>query len=106
MAEAAAKIPPATLADVVAQIEHAVQVGGIDHVGIGTDFDGVECVPAELGSYDKFPNLTRALLEKGYTAEDIKKIYGGNLLRVMRAVEARAEALKNTPALETKIDKP
>ncbi len=106
MAEATAKIPPATLADVVAQIDHAVQIGGIDHVGIGTDFDGVECVPAELGSYDKFPNLTRALLEKGYSAEDIKKIYGGNLLRVMRAVESRAEALKNTPAIESKIDKP
>jgi membrane dipeptidase len=100
-AEVVAKIPPATLADVVAQIDHAVQVGGIDHVGIGTDFDGVGCVPAELGSYDKFPALTRALLEKGYTEEGIKKIYGGNLLRVMRAVEARAEALKGTPAIET-----
>ena len=90
MAEASNKIPPATLADVVAQIDHAVQIGGIDHVGIGTDFDGVECVPTELSSYDKFPALTRALLEKGYTADSIKKIYGGNLLRVMHAVEARA----------------
>ncbi|CAN5622993.1 dipeptidase [soil metagenome] len=89
--EANAKLPPATLADVVAHIDHAVQIGGIDHVGIGTDFDGVGCVPAELSSYDKFPVLTRALLEKGYTAEDIKKIYGGNLLRVMRAVEQEAQ---------------
>ena len=100
-AEAAAKIPPATLQDVVDNIDHAVKIGGIDHVGIGTDFDGVGCVPAELGSYDKFPNLTRALLEKGYSADDIKKIYGGNLLRVMRAVEKRAEELKSTPAIET-----
>jgi membrane dipeptidase len=100
-AEAAAKIPPATLQDVVDNIDHAVKIGGIDHVGIGTDFDGVGCVPAELGSYDKFPNLTRALLEKGYSAENIKKIYGGNLLRVMRAVEKRAEELKSTPAIET-----
>ena len=103
MAEASAKVPPATLADVVAQIDHAVQIGGIDHVGIGTDFDGVGCVPAELGSYDKFPALTRALLEKGYTAEGIKKIYGGNLLRVMHAVETRAAELKGTPAIETTI---
>ncbi len=103
--KATANIPPATLADVVAQIDHAVQVGGIDHVGIGTDFDGVGCVPAELGSYDKFPALTRALLEKGYTADDIKKIYGDNLLRVMRAVEHRAHELAGTPAIETSISK-
>ena len=104
-ADASAKLPPATLADVVAQIDHAVKIGGIDHVGIGTDFDGVGCVPVELSSYDKFPALTRALLEKGYTAADIKKIYGGNLLRVMRAVEQRARELKSTPAIETQIAK-
>ncbi len=84
------KLPPATLADVVAQIDHAVQIGGVDHVGIGTDFDGVGCVPKELSSYDKFPALTRALLMKGYSAEEIEKIYGGNLLRVMREVEHEA----------------
>jgi membrane dipeptidase len=99
------KIPPATLDDVVAQIDHAVKVGGIDHVGIGTDFDGVGCVPKELDSYSKFPALTRALLEKGYSADDIKKIYGGNLLRVMRAVERRAREIKSTAAIETKYTK-
>jgi membrane dipeptidase len=94
---------PATLADVVAHIDHAVKIGGIDHVGIGTDFDGIGCAPAELNSYDKFPALTRALLEKGYSATDIKKIYGGNLLRVMRAVEQRSRELKSTAPIETKI---
>jgi membrane dipeptidase len=103
--ESTAKLPPATLADVVAQIDHAVKIGGIDHVGIGTDFDGVGCVPAELSSYDKFPALTRALLEKGYSGTDIKKIYGGNILRVMRAVEQRARELKSTPPIETKFSK-
>jgi membrane dipeptidase len=103
--EATAKVPPATLADAVAQIDHAVKIGGIDHVGIGTDFDGVGCVPVELSSYDKFPALTRALLEKGYSATDIKKIYGGNILRVMRAVEQRSRELKSTPPIETKIGK-
>src|SRR5882757_2548056 len=103
--ESTAKLPPATLSDVVAQIDHAVKIGGIDHVGIGTDFDGVGCVPAELSSYDKFPVLTRALLEKGYSASDIKKIYGGNLLRVMRAVEQRARELKSTLPIESKIGK-
>ena len=89
--EATATLSLATLADVVANIDHAVEVGGIDHVGIGTDFDGVGCVPKELRSYKDFPALTRALLEKGYSADEIKKIYGGNLLRVMRAVEAEAK---------------
>jgi membrane dipeptidase len=105
MAEFATKVPPATLDDVVAQIDHAVKVAGVDHVGIGTDFDGVGCVPKELDSYDKFPVLTRALLEKGYSAEDIKKIYGGNLLRVMKAVEKRADELKSEKAIETKFVK-
>ncbi len=102
-AESAKELPPATLQDVVAQIDHAVMVGGVDSVGIGTDFDGVGCVPPDLDSYSKFPALTKALLEKGYSAEDIKKIYGGNLLRVMKAVEKRAAELKGTPAIETKF---
>ena len=104
-AEFSAKVPPATLADVVAQIDHAVKVGGVDHVGIGTDFDGVGCVPPDLDSYNKFPTLTRALLEKGYSADDVKKIYGGNLLRVMRAVEQRARELRSTPAIHSDISK-
>ncbi len=100
-----ASIPPATLQDVVAQIDHAVKIGGIDHVGIGTDFDGSTCVPEDLDSYSKFPALTRALLEKGYSADDIKKIYGGNILRVMRAVEQRSRELASTPPLESNVDK-
>jgi membrane dipeptidase len=104
-AEFADKLPPAMLSDVVAQIDHAVKVGGVDHVGIGTDFDGVGCVPPDLDSYNKFPALTRALLEKGYSTEDVKKIYGGNLLRVMRAVEQQAKELKGTPAIESDVAK-
>ncbi|MGA2212611.1 MAG: dipeptidase, partial [Bryobacteraceae bacterium] len=84
------KVPPATLADVVAHVDHAVKIGGIDAVGIGSDFDGVFCTPTGLEDVSKFPNLTRALLDKGYSAADIRKIYGGNTLRVMRAVEAEA----------------
>jgi membrane dipeptidase len=80
----------ATLADVVAHIDHVKRIAGVDAVGIGSDFDGVGCVPEGLDDVSKFPNLTRALLEKGYTAQEIHKIYGGNLLRVMRAVEKAA----------------
>lgn len=82
--------PRATLADVVAHIDHVKRIAGVDAVGIGSDFDGVGCTPEGLDDVSKFPNLTRALLEKGYSAEDIRKIYGGNLLRVMRAVEVAA----------------
>jgi membrane dipeptidase len=82
--------PPATLADVVKHIDHVVKIAGIGAVGIGSDFDGVDCVPTGMEDVSNFPALTRALLEKGYTAEDIRKIYGGNTLRVMRAVEAAA----------------
>ncbi len=83
-------VPPPTLTDVVAHIDHVVKIAGIRAVGIGSDFDGIECAPSGLEDVSKFPNLTRALLEKGYSAEDIRKIYGGNLLRVMRGVEAAA----------------
>ncbi len=85
------KTEPATLADVVAHIEHVIKIAGVDHVGIGSDFDGVGCVPVGLDDVSKFPALTRALLERGHTAENIRKIYGGNLLQLMRAVETSAK---------------
>lgn len=77
----------ATLADVVAHIDHVVRIAGIDAVGIGSDYDGVGCVPEGLEDVSKYPALTRALLEKGYSAADVRKIYGENFLRVMRAAE-------------------
>ena len=91
--EEGSKIPPATLSDVVAHIDHVVKIAGIEAVGIGSDFDGVTCVPVGLEDVSKFPNLTRALLEKGYSAVDIRKIYGGNTLRVMADVEKTAHGM-------------
>ena len=88
----------ASLDDVVAHIDHVVKLAGVDHVGLGSDFDGVECTPIGLDDTSKFPNLTRALLEKGYSAKDIRKIYGGNTLRLMRDVERTAAQLSKTPA--------
>jgi membrane dipeptidase len=84
--------PRATLADVIKHINHVVQLAGVDAVGLGSDFDGIDCAPTGLDSVDKWPNLTRALLEEGYTAAEIRKIYGGNTLRLMRAVEQAARA--------------
>lgn len=81
----------ATLADVVAHIDHIRQIAGIDAIGIGSDFDGIDCAPEGLDDVSKFPNLTRALLKEGYSPNDIKKIYGGNTLRLMKQVERVAQ---------------
>jgi membrane dipeptidase len=98
--EARKSIPPdpavhATLADVVKHINHVVDIAGIDAVGLGSDFDGVQCVPEGLDGVDKWPNLTRALLEEGYSAGDIRKIYGENTLRLMAQVEQVAKSMRH-----------
>jgi len=82
------------IADIVAHIDHMRQIAGIDAIGIGTDYDGIECAPTGLEDVSKFPALTRALLEKGYSVSDIKKIYGENTLRLMRQVEKVATSLQ------------
>ncbi len=82
------KSPPANVDDVVAHIDHVVKIAGIDAVGIGSDYDGIDQAPAGLDDVSRFPNLTRALLAKGYSEAGIAKIYGGNTLRLMRAVAA------------------
>jgi membrane dipeptidase len=87
----------AKLSDVVDHIDHVVKLtGSVDYVGIGSDYDGVGCVPEGLDDVSKYPALTRALLEKGYSAEDIRKIYGGNVMRVMKEVEKVAAAQKGS----------
>jgi membrane dipeptidase len=79
----------ATLDDVVAHIDHVVKVAGIDHVGIGSDYDGIPDVPKGLEDVSKMPALVAALLKHGYTETDIQKIMGGNSLRVMKEVIGR-----------------
>ena len=76
----------ATIDDVVAHIDHAVKVAGIDHVGIGSDFDGIDSVPKGLEDISKMPKLAAALKQKGYIDADIQKIWGGNVLRLIRTV--------------------
>jgi membrane dipeptidase len=79
----------ATIDDVVAHIDHAVKIAGIDHVGIGSDFDGISSPPQGLEDVSKMPALVAALLKKGYSERDIKKILGENYLRVIRTVTGR-----------------
>jgi membrane dipeptidase len=82
------------LSDIVAQIDHVVELAGIDHVGFGSDFDGVASLPVGLDDVSHYPDLIEALLEAGYTEEEIEKIAGGNLLRVWTEVERVAEELR------------
>jgi membrane dipeptidase len=80
------KVGNATVEDAAECIDHIVKVAGIDHVGIGSDFDGIPTVPQGLEDVSKMPNLTAALLKRGYTEKDIRKIMGENFLRVVREV--------------------
>jgi membrane dipeptidase len=86
MKEIDAKYPGATLKDFVDHIDHAVKVAGIDHVGIGTDFDGGGGIPG-FNDHSEALNVTIELVKRGYSEEQIDKIWGGNLLRVWREVE-------------------
>jgi membrane dipeptidase len=86
MKEIDAKYPPAMLKDFVDHLDHAVKVAGIDHVGVGTDFDGGGGVPG-LNDDTDLPNVTIELVRRGYTEAQIKKIWSENLLRVWREVE-------------------
>jgi membrane dipeptidase len=86
--EWAAKIPRPPLKSLIDHIDHIAKVAGVDHVGLGSDFDGVSgATPEGIDSAADLPKITQALLDRGYSAEDIHKILGGNLLRVFRQVE-------------------
>src|SRR5919108_2645895 len=86
--EWAAKIPRPPLKSLIDHIDHIAKVAGVDHVGLGSDFDGVSgATPTGIDSAADLPKITQALLNRGYSAEDIRKILGGNLLRVFGEVE-------------------
>ena len=74
-----------TLSDVVDHIDHMVKVAGIDHVGLGSDFDGIPEGPVGLEDCTKFPSITEELMRRGYADGDIQKILGLNTMRVMEA---------------------
>jgi membrane dipeptidase len=105
------RIPRPPLSMLIDHIDHIAKVAGVDHVGIGSDFDGVSGqLPEGLDSPADLPKITQALLDRGYSAEDCRKILGGNLLRVFREVEAVSKELQaeNRPRITDKqpFDKP
>jgi membrane dipeptidase len=93
--EWAAKIPRPPFKSLIDQFDHIAKVAGVDHVGLGSDFDGVSgATPEGIDSAADLPKITQALLDRGYSAEDIRKILGGNLLRVFREVERVSQAMQ------------
>jgi membrane dipeptidase len=90
-----AKLGRIPLSELLDHFEHAVKIAGIDHVGLGSDFDGVDdMLPEGMEDISRMPNLVRGLMERGFSDDDILKILGGNTLRVMREVEQAAKRAK------------
>ena len=99
------RIPRPPLSVLIDHIDHIAKIAGVDHVGLGSDFDGVSGqLPQGLDSPADLPKITAALIERGYSAEDCRKILGGNLLRVFREVEAVSRELQaeNRPRITDK----
>jgi membrane dipeptidase len=98
------KIPRPPLSALIDHIDHIAKVAGVDHVGLGSDFDGVSGqLPEGIDSAADLPKITGALMDRGYSAADCDKILGGNLLRVFREVEATAKELQAESATRPKI---
>jgi membrane dipeptidase len=100
---AAHPTPRATLADVVRHVEHVREVAGVDHVGLGGDYDGVATLPEGLEDVTGYPRLLAALADRGWSDDDLGKLTSGNILRVLRDAEAGARALQEQrgPSLAT-----
>jgi membrane dipeptidase len=84
------RLPPVSWEKIIDHIDHAVNVAGVDHVGLGSDFDGAT-MPLGMEDVSGLPKITEALLKKGYSEQDVARILGGNLLRVMQQTEAAAK---------------
>lgn len=85
---------PGSVHHVADHIDHVVKVAGVDHVGIGSDFDGIGTVPKQLEDVSKYPVLTQVLLDRGYKEADIHKIMSGNIMRAMKQAEVESKRLK------------
>lgn len=94
LANSPGQTPLSVLIDHIDHIDHIAKVAGIDHVGLGSDFDGAPAFPEDMEDISKLPNLTVALMKRGYSDTDIKKALGENFLRVMAAAERAARVRK------------
>ena len=85
-------------------IEHVAKVAGYDHVGIGGDLDGIDTTVTGLDSVDDYPNLFAELIRRGWSDENLARLAGGNVLRILRRAEAVAASMKNEPAALSPVD--
>lgn len=90
--EFAARLPRPPLSSLIAHFDHIIQVAGIDHVGIGTDFDGIYALPEGINSAADLPKITAALLARGHSPADLHKLLGGNLLRLFTATQSQTDS--------------
>ena len=97
------EMEPGTLAEVADHVDHIIKVAGIDHVGYGADFGSLTNHPKGLEDVSRYPYLTAELLRRGYTDEQVKKIIGGNFLRVMREVEHVSARIKRQRPASTAL---
>ena len=93
--EFAARLPRPPLSSLIAHFDHIIRVAGIDHVGIGTDFDGICALPEGINSAADLPKITAALLARGHSPVDLHKILGGNLLRLFIATQTAGDLLQS-----------
>jgi membrane dipeptidase len=91
-------IPRPPFKSLIDHFDHIAKVAGVDHLGIGSDFDGVDCLPQGIDSVADMPKITQALLDRGYKAEDLRKILGGNALRVFREAERVSHEMQSAAA--------
>ena len=90
--------PRATVPEIADHIDYIRRLAGIDYIGLGSDFDGMTGTPLGMEDVSKFPNLTAELIRRGYSDQDIGKILGRNLLRVLNRAEAVARTLQKESA--------
>jgi membrane dipeptidase len=96
--------PAVTVTAVADMIDHVAKVAGHDHVGIGGDLDGIDTTVDGLGGVEDYPNLFAELIRRGWSDQDLSKLAGGNVLRVLRAAESVSASMKNEPAALSEVD--
>lgn len=101
--EQANPLPQTTIGDMANHIDHIRRLAGIDHIGIGGDYDGMDIVPVGLDDVSKYPGLFTELARRGYSQADLEKISSGNVMRVMKGAEAYAAAQSGQPPIETPL---
>ena len=81
-----AALPQTPFSVLIDHIDHVARIAGVDHVGIGSDFDGVSALPVGMEDVTRLPRIAQALLDRGYSEQEVTKMLGGNMLRVMERV--------------------